>query len=142
MQTAMSTHALLTGIAALLLATGAAGIYYWLPEKELPYAVNLCIEKVQEDDQYTLYRDNKQRVLNWCTDRQRLFDKEPYLDTDEWTEQEKHALYGCLGGGIDGAPNLPRRTLEEVFDYVSTVQVVKKDCYGRGREFYKKQGSK
>jgi hypothetical protein len=103
---------------------------------ELSVPVLLCLEMVHREDNYALFADNKRRIMNWCTDYERLFAKgEPQLPPwSEMTEAEKKKTYECLDSLVTRQiPPEPHKTIEDVFDTVARTQIGKETCYGAAK---------
>jgi hypothetical protein len=133
----------LTVIAALVLAAGgyAAGGYslYRLlfpnaaedDMSELSIPVLRCLEEVHDKDQYTLFSDNKRRIITWCTERESRFANErPQMPADI-TEAKRSQIYICISRWMEHAPPEPLRTIEDVFDFVMSLRTSREDCYGQ-----------
>ena len=143
----------LTSIAALFLATGAASYLLswslhpqemslddWIEDMDFNKNLGYCLRMVQREDDYALFANNKQRIVNWCDDYKKLFraslkaEVERPLD-DQMTDTERKEMYTCLGR-IDTqfAPSGRHRTIEDVFDAVFARVSAMTECYPRALE--------
>ena len=97
--------------------------------EEVSMPVLRCLEAVRDKDSYTLFSDNKRRIITWCSEREGLFAKERPQMPAEITEAKRSEIYICLSRMMEHAPPEPHRTIEDIFDWVAMLQVAREDCY-------------